>query len=571
MKKFILSLMVVLAGTLSLSAQLVEVDGLYFYVDGVAWPQQKPDGTPYTGKITIPESIKLDDGTEVPVYPNFEFTYSSLEEVIFDIPLMPVIDGIQRSLYCSFRNDNELRRLQFNKLLDPASVEYLNWNINTGNNPNCVYCYMRETETENLLIVEKFNLYDADGKQLRPCLTVEATKEQIYPDENNVFHLDKDWMYNGEYCMVLKLASGYYVVYLYGADENGNLAGVRTEPLLSQTGITAEQDGLCYNVLNDAVCLTGYNAEAALPTDLVVPDYVSYEGKNYPVTTIDENAFRGITVETITLPSTLTTVGNSPFYQCPDLKKVDMSRAQLTEIIYMFIDCANLEEVVLPQSCTSLFSTFYQCPALERVEIPESCKDLMSTFNQCPAMKHLEVPEGCNCSGISNESGLVEIETEWIDGETLKLTITHWGLSYIGGGEIEHYPFKTWGYGSFEDGIYNRVDVVYDGQPDGVSYLFKLSDFYTPDPNVTNPQYYGQIKVGVHNDYENEGGLSETVYASFWVPEPAVSGLNERVLEPADGPAQFFNLQGMEVDGSNLAPGLYIRRQGNTASKVMIR
>jgi hypothetical protein len=38
-----------------------------------------------------------------------------------------------------------------------------------------------------------------------------------------------------------------------------------------------------------------------------------------------------------------------------------------------------------------------------------------------------------------------------------------------------------------------------------------------------------------------------------------------------DAPVQYFNLNGIRVNGDNLTPGLYIRRQGTKASKVIIR
>lgn len=49
-----------------------------------------------------------------------------------------------------------------------------------------------------------------------------------------------------------------------------------------------------------------------------------------------------------------------------------------------------------------------------------------------------------------------------------------------------------------------------------------------------------------------------------------VSGIDE-VETASDGPARFFNLQGIEVDGSNLTPGIYIRIQGNKTTKFLVK
>lgn len=39
----------------------------------------------------------------------------------------------------------------------------------------------------------------------------------------------------------------------------------------------------------------------------------------------------------------------------------------------------------------------------------------------------------------------------------------------------------------------------------------------------------------------------------------------------AEGPVEYYNLNGIRMDGSNLTPGIYIRRQGNKAAKVLVK
>lgn len=63
--------------------------------------------------------------------------------------------------------------------------------------------------------------------------------------------------------------------------------------------------------------------------DLVIPGYITYDGKNYKVTKINNRAFQGKSMETIFIPNTITQVGYdtnsydySPFYDCTKIKKV---------------------------------------------------------------------------------------------------------------------------------------------------------------------------------------------------------------------------------------------------------
>lgn len=48
------------------------------------------------------------------------------------------------------------------------------------------------------------------------------------------------------------------------------------------------------------------------------------------------------------------------------------------------------------------------------------------------------------------------------------------------------------------------------------------------------------------------------------------SAIGEIAVEESNAPVEYFNMQGMRVDADNLNSGLYIRRQGNKAVKVLI-
>ena len=53
------------------------------------------------------------------------------------------------------------------------------------------------------------------------------------------------------------------------------------------------------------------------------------------------------------------------------------------------------------------------------------------------------------------------------------------------------------------------------------------------------------------------------------VEEGAVDGVESDA--DASAPVQWYNLQGVRVDIDNVPSGVYIRRQGNAASKVAVR
>lgn len=60
------------------------------------------------------------------------------------------------------------------------------------------------------------------------------------------------------------------------------------------------------------------------------------------------------------------------------------------------------------------------------------------------------------------------------------------------------------------------------------------------------------------------------VYPTLYVLDEGQSGVAEIVIDE-NAPVEYFNIQGVKVNVENAAPGLYIRRQGNVATKVIVK
>lgn len=53
--------------------------------------------------------------------------------------------------------------------------------------------------------------------------------------------------------------------------------------------------------------------------------------------------------------------------------------------------------------------------------------------------------------------------------------------------------------------------------------------------------------------------------------EDAVQGIEDIFVDDANAPVEYYNLQGIRVNADNLDSGIYIRRQGNQVSKVLVK
>ena len=67
------------------------------------------------------------------------------------------------------------------------------------------------------------------------------------------------------------------------------------------------------------------------------------------------------------------------------------------------------------------------------------------------------------------------------------------------------------------------------------------------------------------------GGTGEILNARK-LTSKEIAGVNKVEIElNENAPAVFYNLQGVQVPAENMAPGLYVKRQGNKAEKVIVR
>lgn len=73
----------------------------------------------------------------------------------------------------------------------------------------------------------------------------------------------------------------------------------------------------------------------------------------------------------------------------------------------------------------------------------------------------------------------------------------------------------------------------------------------------------------VYNIYfRSENGAN---YRITWESKADQSGIADVITDSENAPAEWFTLQGVRVSGENLAPGIYIKRQGSKTVKVLVK
>ena len=161
-------------------------------------------------------------------------------------------------------------------------------------------------------------------------------------------------------------------------------------------------DSFEYEIINgNEVAIVGFDSSYT-PHAITVPAEI----ENCPVVLIDDAAFYQCSqITAVTLPATVTEIGDMAFAGCVQLAAINFATGvnNVTKIgDYAFAHCAKLAAITLPTSLLSLGEgAFFACSALTAIAIPEVVRD-----------------------GATVTAGLVKIEKMTFMGCTSLATVT---------------------------------------------------------------------------------------------------------------------------------------------------
>lgn len=110
--------------------------------------------------------------------------------------------------------------------------------------------------------------------------------------------------------------------------------------------------------------------------------------------TIAKEAFKGTLVEKVTVPDTVTTIGNSAFEDCKNLYTITLPDS-VKEIGHStFMGCERLTAVRLPRYIDGIhIHTFYGCKNLNSIFLPSGLQFIgLGAFENCSALKSIVIP-----------------------------------------------------------------------------------------------------------------------------------------------------------------------------------
>ncbi len=125
-------------------------------------------------------------------------------------------------------------------------------------------------------------------------------------------------------------------------------------------------------------------------------DIVSFNELQYftGLTKIDDYAFYGCSHLTVTIPNSVTSIGDFSLAGCFGLKSMTIPNSVTSIGDYAFYSCSMLSDLDIPNSVNSIGEgAFCDCHRLKEINIPYSIRTIKeSTFTNCQALERVIIP-----------------------------------------------------------------------------------------------------------------------------------------------------------------------------------
>ena len=160
-----------------------------------------------------------------------------------------------------------------------------------------------------------------------------------------------------------------------------------------------EIDNKYYNIINENSVEITFNKDTLnsyLDKDIVIPASINYQGKEYKVIQIGEYTFVDcFNLNSVVIPESVTIIGNSAFQNCENLVKIEFPKSIEKIGKYAFALCKSISSISIPPKVKVIEeATFLDCENLEFVEFSENINSIGAiAFMMCKNLKSITLPK----------------------------------------------------------------------------------------------------------------------------------------------------------------------------------
>lgn len=324
--------------------------------------------------------------------------------------------------------------------------------------------------------------------------------------------------------------------------------------------------------------------DKSLSGDIVIPQTVEKDGKQYRILQLSEGSFRGTNISSIVLPEGITALPDGCFSSCYSLQSITIPNGVTSLGEGCFSGCSSLESITIPGSVTSLgYKCFANCSNLLKVTTQWTDLSKVSAYENAfsgifPEAK-LYVPKGTTAvykakwpwngfKYIVEEDGVVEpskkCETPVIDYKDGQLVFT----SATEGAQY-HYTLtdNDMAQDAFSENGKVKIGGVYDISVYASATGYTNSDLATGKlyflnatmnpSSITVPAQRG-VLVQVHNGTVSVSGLNDGERAALYT-------IDGRLITTATTVAGVARLQ------SGNTQGIAVLKVGEQSHKIVLK
>ena len=198
--------------------------------------------------------------------------------------------------------------------------------------------------------------------------------------------------------------------------------------------------------------------------DISIPSTVTHQGLVYSVEYIAAEAFKGSSVTSVDIPSSVTSINYNAFKDCKSLTSVNLP-SSITSI-GGFSGCTNLYSITIPNSVKTIGSSaFSECTNLASINIPSSVTYIGDNAFWCCNLTSVEIPSSVTHIGIeaffcrSITSVVSNIQVPFVFGEDAFLVSDDCVLT-VPYGTRDAYIAAGWTTNIFGGGIKEMVEDI---------------------------------------------------------------------------------------------------------------
>ena len=219
---------------------------------------------------------------------------------------------------------------------------------------------------------------------------------------------------------------------------------------------TVQAQFFTFTTNNGAITITGYIGSGGAVT---IPTNIN----GLPVTRIGQNAFARSGLTGVTIPSSVTTIGDLAFNNCAYLTSVTIPDSVTSIGDYAFQECFSLNSITIPDGVTNLgYATFYNCRSLASVTIGNRVTTIIGfaptqvnqleegVFQYCSSLTTVTIGNSVTNVGYEAFEGCTNLTSLYFDGNTPTV-----GSAVFAGdtNATVYYFFGTSGWSNRFDGL----------------------------------------------------------------------------------------------------------------------